>query len=156
MAMLAVWMTSAVHMKGRKVRMVPMTSGLVVNSDGRKITMHAAAQQAPISSASKDHTSGLPHGCMGPSLSRQALWEGICENDSCRYVLDKAERLSPASTLLKMPMLKPVVISCFPKLCAASGLPTCRDSCPSYHASIVASSKGMAFLTCSTVCAMER
>ena len=44
MAMLAVWMTKAVHMNGRKVRMVLMTSGLVVNSDGRNITMHAAAQ----------------------------------------------------------------------------------------------------------------
>ncbi len=44
MAMLAVWMTKAVHMKGRKVRMVLMTSGLVVNRDGRNITMHAAAQ----------------------------------------------------------------------------------------------------------------
>ena len=31
----------------------------------------------------------------------------------------------PASTLLKMPMLKPVVMSCLPRLCAASGFPTC-------------------------------
>lgn len=44
-AMLAVWMTSAVHMNGMKVRMVLMTSGLVVNSDGKKITMHAAVQR---------------------------------------------------------------------------------------------------------------
>ena len=42
MAMLAVWMTSAVHMKGRKVRMVAMTSGLLVKSAGRNITMQPA------------------------------------------------------------------------------------------------------------------
>ena len=42
MAMLAVWMTSAVHMNGRKVRMVAMTSGLLVKSAGRNITMQPA------------------------------------------------------------------------------------------------------------------
>ena len=41
-AMLAVWMTRAVHMKGRKVRMVEITSGLLVNSAGKNITMHPA------------------------------------------------------------------------------------------------------------------
>ena len=44
MAMLAVWMTRAVHMKGRKVRMVAMTSGLLVKSAGRKITMQPAGK----------------------------------------------------------------------------------------------------------------
>ncbi len=56
MAMLAVWMTNAVHMKGRKVRMVLMTSGLVVNSDGRNITMHAAHSRALISIVHKDQS----------------------------------------------------------------------------------------------------
>ena len=44
MAMLAVWMTRAVHMKGRKVRMVAMTSGLLVNSAGKNITMQPAGK----------------------------------------------------------------------------------------------------------------
>ena len=44
MAMLAVWMTRAVHMKGRKVRMVAMTSGLLVKSAGRNITMQPAGK----------------------------------------------------------------------------------------------------------------
>ncbi len=48
-AMLAVWMTRAVHMKGRKVRMVAMTSGLLVNRDGRNITIHAAWNRASLS-----------------------------------------------------------------------------------------------------------
>jgi len=48
-AMLAVWMTRAVHMKGRKVRMVAMTSGLLVNRDGRNITIHAACNRASLS-----------------------------------------------------------------------------------------------------------
>ena len=62
MAMLAVWMTKAVHMKGRKVRMVLMTSGLVVNSEGRNITMHAAAHQALVRMVSEDHNPRMLHG----------------------------------------------------------------------------------------------
>lgn len=64
MAMLAVWMTRAVHMKGRKVRMVEITSGLLVNSAGRNITMHPARR------LSLESTAPLP--CLSWEISMPA------------------------------------------------------------------------------------